>query len=141
MFLLLGHQLLKDGIGDTVRVSLAGDPVEEVRVAYEILKSLGLREHGPIVIVCPTCARAQIDVARIAAEVEEQIADLKCSIKVAVMGCGVNGPGEAREADIGVAGGRGETVLFRKGKVVGKVREEDMVRVLVEEVRRMGGGG
>ena len=133
--------LLEEGIGDTIRVSLAGDPVEEVRVAYEILKSLGLREHGPIVIACPTCARAQIDVARIAAEVEERIADVKGSIRVAVMGCGVNGPGEAREADIGVAGGRGETVLFRRGKVVGKVREEEMVRVLVEEVRNMEGGG
>jgi len=129
--------LLEEGIGDTIRVSLAGDPVEEVRVGYEILKSLGLREHGPIIIACPTCARAQIDVARIAAEVEEQIADLKGSVKVAVMGCGVNGPGEAREADVGVAGGRGETVLFRKGKVVGKVREGDMVGVLVEEVRRL----
>jgi len=129
--------LLEEGIGDTIRVSLAGNPVEEVRVAYEILKSLGLREHGPIVIACPTCARAQIDVARIAAEVEENIADLKCSVKVAVMGCGVNGPGEAREADVGVAGGRGEAVLFRKGKVVGKVREGEMVRVLVEEVQRL----
>jgi (E)-4-hydroxy-3-methylbut-2-enyl-diphosphate synthase len=128
--------LLEEGIGDTIRISLAGDPVEEVRVGYEILKSLGLREHGPIVIACPTCARAQIDVARIAAEVEERIADLKGSIKVAVMGCGVNGPGEAREADVGVAGGRGQTVLFRKGKVVGKVKEEEMVEVLVEEVRR-----
>ncbi len=133
--------LLEEGIGDTIRVSLAGDPVEEVRVAYEILKSLGLREHGPIVIACPTCGRTQIDVAGIATEVEEQIADLKCSLKVAVMGCGVNGPGEAREADVGLAGGRGEAVLFRKGKVVGKVREEDMVRVLVEEVRRLGGEG
>jgi (E)-4-hydroxy-3-methylbut-2-enyl-diphosphate synthase len=133
--------LLEEGIGDTIRVSLAGDPVEEVRVGFEILKALGLREHGPVVIACPTCARAQIDVARIAAQVEEQIADLKGSIKVAVMGCGVNGPGEAREADVGVAGGKGETVMFRKGRVVGKVREEDMVGVLVEEVRRLGGEG
>jgi len=129
--------LLEEGIGDTIRVSLAADPVEEVRVAYEILKSLGLREHGPIVIACPTCARTQIDVAGIAEQVEEQIADLKCSLKVAVMGCPVNGPGEAREADVGLAGGRGMALLFRKGKVVGKVREEDMVRVLVDEVKKL----
>jgi (E)-4-hydroxy-3-methylbut-2-enyl-diphosphate synthase len=128
--------LLEEGIGDTIRVSLAGDPVEEIRIGYEILKALGLREHGPIVIACPTCARAQIDVARIAAEVEEQIADLKCSVKVAVMGCGVNGPGEAREADVGVAGGKSGAVLFRYGKVVRKVKEGELVEMLVEEVRK-----
>jgi (E)-4-hydroxy-3-methylbut-2-enyl-diphosphate synthase len=129
--------LLEEGIGDTIRVSLAGDPVEEVWVGYEILKALNLREHGPIIIACPTCGRTEIDVARIAAEVEEQIADLPGGLKVAIMGCVVNGPGEAREADVGVAGGKGSGALFRRGEVVGKVNEEDMVRVLVEEVRRL----
>jgi (E)-4-hydroxy-3-methylbut-2-enyl-diphosphate synthase len=133
--------LLQEGVGDTIRVSLAGDPVEEVRVGYEILKSLGLREHGPIIIACPTCGRTELDVARIAGQVEEEIQDLRCSLKVAVMGCAVNGPGEAREADVGIAGGKGEGLLFRKGEVVGKVKERDLVRVLVEEVRRMGGEG
>lgn len=131
--------LLEEGIGDTIRVSLAGDPVEEVRVGYEILKALGLREHGPIIIACPTCGRTQIDVARIATEVEEQIAGLPCGLKVAIMGCAVNGPGEAREADVGIAGGRGEGLLFRRGEVVGKVKEKDLVKVLVEEVRRLAG--
>ncbi|KPL19772.1 MAG: 4-hydroxy-3-methylbut-2-en-1-yl diphosphate synthase [candidate division Zixibacteria bacterium SM23_81] len=130
--------LLGEGIGDTIRVSLATDPVEEVRVGYEILKSLGLREHGPIIIACPTCGRTELDVAGIAQQVEEQIQDLRCSLKVAVMGCAVNGPGEAREADVGIAGGKGEGLLFRKGEVVGKVKEKDLVRVLVEEVRRLG---
>jgi (E)-4-hydroxy-3-methylbut-2-enyl-diphosphate synthase len=129
--------LLEEGIGDTIRVSLAGDPVEEVRVAYEILKSLGLRERGPIIIACPTCGRTQIDVARIAEQLEERIQDLPCSLKAAVMGCAVNGPGEAREADVGIAGGKGEAVLFRKGKVVRKVNENDLVKVLVEEVKRL----
>jgi (E)-4-hydroxy-3-methylbut-2-enyl-diphosphate synthase len=131
--------LLQEGVGDTIRVSLAGDPVEEVRVGYEILKSLGLREHGPIIIACPTCGRTELDVARIAGQVEEEIQDLRCSLKVAVMGCAVNGPGEAREADVGVAGGNGKGLLFRMGEVVGKVKENDLVRVLVEEVRRLGG--
>lgn len=129
--------LLQEGIGDTIRVSLAGDPVEEVRVGYEILKSLGMREHGPIIIACPTCGRTELDVARIAQEVEEQIQDLRCSLKVAVMGCAVNGPGEAREADVGIAGGKGEGLLFRRGEVVGKVKENDLVRVLVEEVEKL----
>jgi (E)-4-hydroxy-3-methylbut-2-enyl-diphosphate synthase len=131
--------LLQEGIGDTIRVSLAGDPVEEVRVGYEILKSLGLREHGPIIIACPTCGRTELDVAGIAQQVEEAIQDLRCSLKVAVMGCAVNGPGEAREADVGIAGGKGEGLLFRRGEVVGKVTERDLVRVLVEEVKKLVG--
>jgi (E)-4-hydroxy-3-methylbut-2-enyl-diphosphate synthase len=129
--------LLIDGIGDTLRVSLTGDPVEEVRVGWEILKSLGLRERGPEFISCPTCGRCQIDLISVAEEVERQLHDLPKKITVAVMGCVVNGPGEAREADIGIAGGRGEGVLFRKGEIVGKVPQDKMVETLVAAARKM----
>jgi len=131
--------ILSRGIGDTIRVSLTADPVEEVFVGFEILKSLGLRERGPVVISCPSCGRAEIDVIPIAEEVERRISHLPDFIKVAVMGCVVNGPGEAKDADVGIAGGRGSAVLFRRGKVLRKVKESDIVDALVEEVERLCG--
>jgi (E)-4-hydroxy-3-methylbut-2-enyl-diphosphate synthase len=129
--------LLYDGIGDTLRVSLTGDPVEEVRVGWEILKSLELRERGPVFISCPTCGRCQIDLIPVAEEVERRLHDLPKKLVIAVMGCAVNGPGEAREADIGVAGGKGEGLLFRKGEVVCKVPADQLADVLVAEAQRL----
>jgi (E)-4-hydroxy-3-methylbut-2-enyl-diphosphate synthase len=129
--------LLYDGIGDTLRVSLTGDPVEEVRVGWEILKSLGLRDRGPVFISCPTCGRCQIDLIPIAEEVERQLRDLPKKMTVAVMGCVVNGPGEAREADVGIAGGKGQGLLFRHGEVVRKVPQAELVAALVEEALRL----
>ncbi|PLY03499.1 MAG: 4-hydroxy-3-methylbut-2-en-1-yl diphosphate synthase [Desulfuromonas sp.] len=129
--------MLYDGIGDTLRVSLTGDPVEEVRVGFEVLKSLGLRERGPVFVSCPTCGRCQVNLIEVAEEVERQLHDLPVPLTVAVMGCVVNGPGEAREADIGIAGGKGQGLLFRKGEVVRKVPENDMVIALVDEARRL----
>ncbi|MBE3553071.1 MAG: flavodoxin-dependent (E)-4-hydroxy-3-methylbut-2-enyl-diphosphate synthase [Kyrpidia tusciae] len=129
--------ILAKGIGDTLRVSLTGDPVEEVRVAKEILKSLGIAADSPVIVSCPTCGRCAIDLIGIANRVEGEIADLKVPLKVAVMGCAVNGPGEAREADIGIAGGRGEGLLFKKGEVVRKVSEDQIVDVLLAEIREM----
>lgn len=126
--------LLAEGIGDTIRVSLTADPVEEVLVGYEILKALGLRERGPTIISCPTCGRMEINLIPIVEEVEKRVRDMKQPIKVAVMGCVVNGPGEAREADVGIAGGKGVGLLFRKGKVVRKVKEEEMVEALIREM-------
>jgi (E)-4-hydroxy-3-methylbut-2-enyl-diphosphate synthase len=126
--------LLSEGIGDTMRVSLSSDPVEEVRVAYEILKSLKLREKGINLISCPTCGRCGIDIRGLASEVEERLKDIDKTITVAVMGCAVNGPGEAREADIGVAGGKGVGILFKKGKVVKTVKEDKLLDVLLEEI-------
>lgn len=126
--------LLSEGIGDTLRVSLTDDPVQEVRVGIEILKSLGLREAGPTMISCPTCGRCEIDLIGLAQEVEERLAKMKRPIEVAVMGCVVNGPGEAREADFGIAGGKGVGLVFRKGKVVRKVKEEDLADALMEEI-------
>jgi (E)-4-hydroxy-3-methylbut-2-enyl-diphosphate synthase len=128
--------LLAMGIGDTIRVSLTGDPVEEVKVSYEILKSLNLREYGPTLISCPTCGRMEIDLLPIVRQVEKRLTKLKEPIKVAVMGCVVNGPGEAREADIGVAGGRGVGLIFSKGKIIRKVKEKDIVKSLIEEMER-----
>lgn len=116
--------LLWRGIGDTLRVSLTADPVEEMAVAWEILRSLGLRQRGPEIISCPTCGRTEVNLLRLAAEVEKRLAKETASIKVAVMGCVVNGPGEAREADIGLAGGRGKGIIFRKGEVVRSVDGE-----------------
>jgi (E)-4-hydroxy-3-methylbut-2-enyl-diphosphate synthase len=130
--------LLAEGIGDTIRVSLAGDPVEEIFAAKEILKSLGLMQ-GPTVIACPTCGRTQIDVAKLAGQVEAMVAPLAAPLKIAVMGCVVNGPGEAVEADIGIAGGRGEGLLIVKGQAVKKVKEEEMLAVLREEIEKMTG--
>lgn len=129
--------LLSEGIGDTMRVSLTADPVEEVRVAWEILKSLGVREHGPAIISCPTCGRCQIGLRNIATEVEKKLQRLDAPLKVAVMGCVVNGPGEAREADIGIAGGKGVGILFKKGQVVRKVRESELLQTLLSELDEM----
>ncbi len=126
--------LLSEGLGDTMRVSLSADPVQEVRVAYEILKSLGLRQKGANIISCPTCGRCQIDIRGLAAKVESELKDTDKQVTVAVMGCVVNGPGEAREADIGIAGGKGRGILFRKGKVVKTVKEKDLLRELMSEI-------
>ncbi|MCD4687756.1 MAG: flavodoxin-dependent (E)-4-hydroxy-3-methylbut-2-enyl-diphosphate synthase, partial [Desulfuromonadaceae bacterium] len=125
--------LLYDGIGDTLRVSLTGDPVEEVRVGWEILRALDLRDRGPVFISCPTCGRCQIDLIPIAEEVERRLRDLPKKIVVAVMGCVVNGPGEAREADVGIAGGKGQGLLFRRGEVVRKVAQDELADALVAE--------
>ena len=126
--------LLAEGIGDTLRVSLTGDPVVEVHVAQEILKSLGLRDYGPTLISCPTCGRTAIDLPQIADRVEERLAGISRPIHVAVMGCVVNGPGEARSADVGIAGGKGVGLVFRKGEVVRQVKEEDLVEELFREI-------
>jgi len=126
--------LLASGIGDTIRVSLTGDPVQEVVVGYEILKCLNLREHGPVIISCPTCGRCEIDIISMTKKVERAVRDIDIPIKIAVMGCVVNGPGEAKDADIGIAGGKGYGLLFRKGKVVGKAREKDLVKALLDMV-------
>jgi (E)-4-hydroxy-3-methylbut-2-enyl-diphosphate synthase len=129
--------LLHDGIGDTLRVSLTGDPVDEVRVGYEILKALGLRQRGVNFVSCPTCGRCQINLIRVAEEVERRLQSVDKPITVAVMGCAVNGPGEAREADVGVAGGKGEGLIFRKGEVVRKVAEAELADALLEEINRL----
>lgn len=129
--------LLAMGIGDTIRISLTGDPVEEVIVGKEILKSLGLLNEGLEMISCPTCGRTNIDLINIASEAEKLLAGIDKHIKVAIMGCAVNGPGEAREADIGIAGGNGEGLIFRKGEIVKKVKEEDLLQELLEEIKKM----
>ena len=128
--------LLAEGIGDTIRVSLTRDPVEEVRVGYEILKALGIRRRGPEIISCPTCGRCNIELFSIVEQVEKELMSTVSPIKIAIMGCVVNGPGEAREADIGIAGGDGTGILFRKGKVVKKFPQEKLVDVLRDEVNR-----
>ena len=129
--------LLAQGIGDTIRVSLTGDPVEEVRAANEILKSLGLREYGPTLVSCPTCGRCNIDLAAIAEEVEKKLSTMSKPLKVAVMGCVVNGPGEAREADIGLAGGKGQGIIFRKGEIIHTVAEDQLLSVLFAEIDKL----
>lgn len=129
--------LLHDGIGDTMRVSLTGDPVDEVRVGFEILKTLGLRQRGVNFVSCPTCGRCQINLIRVAEEVERRLQSVDKPITVAVMGCAVNGPGEAREADVGVAGGKGEGLIFRKGEIVRKVPEAALADALLEEINRL----
>ena len=126
--------LLAEGIGDTVRISLTGDPVVEVKVANEILKSLGLKNYGATLIACPTCGRTRIDLPKIAEKVEKKLATVKQNITVAVMGCVVNGPGEAREADVGIAGADGEGIIFRKGKIIRKVPESELVEELFKEI-------
>ena len=126
--------LLAEGIGDTFRISLTGDPVVEVKVANEILKSLGLKEYGPTLVACPTCGRTSIDLPAIAEQVEKKLAGIKDPIDVAVMGCVVNGPGEARGADVGIAGGNGEGLIFRKGEIIRKVPEENLVEELFNEI-------
>jgi (E)-4-hydroxy-3-methylbut-2-enyl-diphosphate synthase len=130
--------LLWEGIGDTLRVSLTGDPVQELVVAWEILRCLGLRERGPDLIACPTCGRTEIDLPALAHAVEERLAKETACIKVAVMGCAVNGPGEAREADIGLAGGRDKGCIFRKGEIVRTVRgQEALLGAFMEELERV----
>ncbi len=129
--------ILAKGIGDTIRVSLTGNPVEEVRAAKEILKSLELRTFGITFISCPTCGRTQIDLISIANEVEKKCAAIHKNIKVAVMGCVVNGPGEAREADVGIAGGKGEGLLFKKGEILRKVPEDNLVSELMKEIEKL----
>lgn len=126
--------LLSEGIGDTIRVSLSADPLEEVRVAYEILKSLGLRVKGANIISCPTCGRCEIDIRGLASKVENRLKDIRKPLTVAVMGCVVNGPGEAREADVGIAGGKGFGLLFKKGKVIKRVEEGELLDVLLKEI-------
>ena len=126
--------ILSRGIGDTIRVSLTGDPVEEIYAAKEILKSLELRKFGVEFISCPTCGRTSIDLIKIANEVEERVKNIDKNIKVAVMGCAVNGPGEAREADIGIAGGHGEGLIFKKGQILRKVPENRLVEELLKEI-------
>ncbi|HLR39841.1 MAG TPA: flavodoxin-dependent (E)-4-hydroxy-3-methylbut-2-enyl-diphosphate synthase [Jeotgalicoccus sp.] len=126
--------IISKGIGNTMRISLSADPVEEIKVQKELLKSFGLASNAATLIACPTCGRIEIDLISIANEVEEYIADIKAPLKVAVLGCAVNGPGEAREADIGIAGARGEGLLFMHGKTVRKVPEETMVDELKKEI-------
>ncbi|MGI5911186.1 MAG: flavodoxin-dependent (E)-4-hydroxy-3-methylbut-2-enyl-diphosphate synthase [Syntrophomonadaceae bacterium] len=126
--------LLCEGIGDTIRVSLTADPVEEVWTAYEILRSLGLRHRGVELISCPTCGRCEIDLINTAEEVDKHLRQIKKSLKVAVMGCVVNGPGEAREADLGIAGGKGFGLLFKHGEIIKKVPEDQLVKTLLEEI-------
>ena len=129
--------LLSEGIGDTIRVSLTGDPIEEIKAGREILKATGHLKEGIEFVSCPTCGRTQIDLISIANEVEEALKDSKKKIKVAVMGCVVNGPGEAREADIGIAGGNGVGLIFKKGQIIKKVNESELVRALLEEIDKM----
>lgn len=129
--------LLKQGIGDTLRVSLSDDPVEEIIVCKEILKNCNLFNKSPKLVSCPTCGRIQYDLIPIAKEIEKFLQGIEADITVAIMGCGVNGPGEAREADIGIAGGVGEGLLFKKGEIVRKIKEENMVEELKQEILEM----
>jgi (E)-4-hydroxy-3-methylbut-2-enyl-diphosphate synthase len=129
--------LLEEGIGDTIRVSLTGDPIHEVAVGYDILKALGIRSRGVELISCPTCGRTQIDLIPIAQEIEEKLRHIDKNLTVAVMGCIVNGPGEAREADIGLAGGKGEGIIFKKGEMVRKVPEKHLVEELLREIKKL----
>lgn len=129
--------LLLHGIGDTIRVSLTADPVKEVYAAFDILKALDIQKSGVQFVSCPTCGRTRIDLVKIAGEVEDRLKDCKKNIKVAVMGCVVNGPGEAREADIGIAGGDGCGLVFKKGEIICKVPEEKLVDALVEEIEKL----
>lgn len=128
--------LLYLGIGDTIRVSLTAHPREEVIAGYEILKSLNLRQHGPILVSCPSCGRTEVDIVKIAEAVEKELLKITKPIKVAVMGCVVNGPGEAKDADIGIACGKGKAILFKKGEKIGVVEEKDLVKALMGEVER-----
>jgi (E)-4-hydroxy-3-methylbut-2-enyl-diphosphate synthase len=129
--------LLYMGIGDTIRVSLTGDPREEVIAGYEILKSLDLSQRGPILISCPSCGRAEVDIIGLANAVEERLVKMEKPIKVAVMGCVVNGPGEARDADVGIACGKGRGVIFRKGEQVRTVEEKDFIQALMAEIETL----
>lgn len=129
--------LLAQGIGDTIRVSLTGDPVHEIRVGYDILKALGLRQRGAEIISCPTCGRTEIGLIPMAEAVEKYLEKVDKPIKVAVMGCVVNGPGEAREADIGIAGGKGVGLIFKKGEIIRKVKEAELLPTLLEEIEKL----
>ncbi len=128
--------LLLDGIGDTIRVSLTEDPVREIEVGKEILRSLGLYRKGIEIISCPTCGRCSIDLIKIASRVADEVKSLDKPLKIAIMGCAVNGPGEAREADLGIAGGKDKGVIFRKGKIIRTVKEEELVDALMEEIEK-----
>ena len=130
--------ILYQGIGDTIRVSLTGDPVEEIKSAKLLLRTLGLRKGGIEVVSCPTCGRTKINLIGLANQVEAMTADIPLDIKVAVMGCAVNGPGEAKEADIGIAGGEGEGLLIKHGEIVKKVPEEELLNVLRDELLNWG---
>ena len=129
--------LLWEGIGDTLRVSLTGDPLREVQVGQEIFQTMDLRHFGVTVLSCPTCGRCQINLEALALQVEELTAGIKKPLKIAVMGCAVNGPGEAREADLGVAGGKGEGLIFRKGEIIKKVPETEIISALKEEINKL----
>jgi (E)-4-hydroxy-3-methylbut-2-enyl-diphosphate synthase len=130
--------LLMQGIGDTIRVSLTADPVEEVRVGRKMLQYLNLRPYGPNIISCPTCGRTEINIEKLSSELEKRIIkeNIKTDITIAVMGCVVNGPGEAKEADIGIAGGKGEAILFKKGKLIKKIGEDNIVDSIIEEIKK-----
>jgi (E)-4-hydroxy-3-methylbut-2-enyl-diphosphate synthase len=128
--------LLAEGIGDTLRVSLTGDPIEEVHAGYEILRALRIRQRGVEIISCPTCGRCEVDISQIASKVEKGVQQITTPLTVAIMGCVVNGPGEAKEADVGIAGGKRAGVLFRKGKIVAKVKEGDFVKALLDEINQ-----
>jgi len=129
--------LLAEGIGDTLRISLTRDPVEEIRVAYELLRALRIRERGPELISCPTCGRCQVDLFSLAEKIEQHVQNIEVPLKVAVMGCVVNGPGEAKEADLGVAGGHGVGIIFKKGKLYKKVAEAELLETFLAELDRM----
>ncbi|NLC06592.1 MAG: flavodoxin-dependent (E)-4-hydroxy-3-methylbut-2-enyl-diphosphate synthase [Syntrophomonadaceae bacterium] len=129
--------LLAEGIGDTIRVSLTGPPTEEVRVGFEILKALGLRRKGVEIISCPTCGRCQIDLLPVVEKIEQEVSSIKTPLKVAIMGCVVNGPGEARQADVGVAGGKGVALLFKEGKPLRKIKQSEMADALLAEIKKM----
>ena len=129
--------LLADGIGDTIRISLTDEPKEEVKVAKEILKSLNLRNFGINYITCPTCGRTNIQLIELSKKIQEGLKDINKPLTVAIMGCAVNGPGEARQADIGIAGGKGEALLFKGGEIIGKIKEEEIVKRLLEEIDKL----
>jgi (E)-4-hydroxy-3-methylbut-2-enyl-diphosphate synthase len=130
--------LLLQGIGDTIRVSLTANPIEEVKVGRKILQYLDLRPYGPNIISCPTCGRTEINIENLSKEIEKRIneEEIKTDLTIAVMGCVVNGPGEAKEADIGIAGGKGEAVLFKKGKLVKKINEKNIVDEIINEIKQ-----
>jgi (E)-4-hydroxy-3-methylbut-2-enyl-diphosphate synthase len=129
--------LLYQGIGDTIRVSLSAHPREEVFVAYEILKSLGLRQRGPTLVSCPSCGRAEVDIIDLAETVSKRLEKISKAVKVAVMGCVVNGPGEAKDADVGIACGKGKGAIFRKGEVVGTASEDNLLEALIAEINSL----
>ena len=129
--------ILAKGIGDTIRVSLTGDPVEEVKVGKEILRSLGLLKDGIDLISCPTCSRTKIDLINIVEQAEKELKHIKKNLKIAIMGCPVNGPGEAKEADLGIAGGNGKGLIFKKGQIIKKVEEKDLLAELINEINKL----